>query len=204
MAETEFLIHELAERAGVTVRTIRYYADEGLLPDPIQRGKYAYYTNAHLAQLRVILQMKDLHFSLREIREAIQTTPADLLREKLSPPKSAAAPAPAVEPRRKAAAQEAPAERSMPAPGSRALDYIHRIADFRTELRPPAPSPSQPAMDRPGNAQKRALSGEQENWQRVILAPGIELHLREPVQPETEGLVQQIIAFTKKTLPRKP
>jgi hypothetical protein len=125
------------------------------------------------------------------------------LREKLSPPIPAATPAPAVEPRRKAAAQEPTAERSLTEPGSSALDYIHRITDFRTELRPAAPSPSQPAAMRTTSVEKPPQPGEQESWRRVILAPGVELHLREPVQPETEGLVQQIIAFTKKTFYRK-
>jgi DNA-binding transcriptional MerR regulator len=203
MAQAEYLIHDLAERAGVTVRTIRYYADEGLLPDPILRGKYAYYADTHLERLRLIQQMKDLHFSLREIREAIQTTPADLLREKLTPPRPAPAPAPAVRPSKKEA-PPSPAERSMPSPGSSALDYIHRIADFRTEMRPQAPSPNQPPASYSLSEQPPASPGEQESWRRVILAPGVELHLREPVLPETEGLVQQIIALTKKTFYRKP
>ena len=41
--EATYTIGELAERAGVTPRTIRYYTAEGLLPRPDTRGQYARY-----------------------------------------------------------------------------------------------------------------------------------------------------------------
>ena len=71
MEEEKFLIHELAEKAGVTVRTIRYYTNEGLLPQPEASGKYAYYSAAHLNRLELIRRMKDAYLPLREIRQTL-------------------------------------------------------------------------------------------------------------------------------------
>ena len=36
-------IGELADAAGVTVRTIRYYINEGILPTPELQGRYTLY-----------------------------------------------------------------------------------------------------------------------------------------------------------------
>ena len=51
-AERELSARELAELAGTTVRTIHYYASEGLLPAPSGATRAATYTAAHLARLR--------------------------------------------------------------------------------------------------------------------------------------------------------
>ena len=42
-------MEELAERSGATVRTIRYYQSEGLLPAPGRQGREARYGAAHLS-----------------------------------------------------------------------------------------------------------------------------------------------------------
>ncbi len=63
------LIHELAERAKTTVRTIRYYTDEGLLPQPVMQGKYAYYTPNHIQRLELIQRLKNSYLPLKEIRQ---------------------------------------------------------------------------------------------------------------------------------------
>ncbi len=71
--EDRFLIHELAERASASIRTIRYYTEEGLLPPPDMQGKYALYTQAHADRLMLIAQMKDRFLPLREIRALLST-----------------------------------------------------------------------------------------------------------------------------------
>ncbi|MCL4562693.1 MAG: MerR family transcriptional regulator, partial [Chloroflexi bacterium] len=52
------LIHELARRAGVSVRTIRYYIEEGLLPPPGNLGRYSLYGEEYLDRLELIRQLK--------------------------------------------------------------------------------------------------------------------------------------------------
>jgi DNA-binding transcriptional MerR regulator len=67
MTTEELLIHELAERAGISVRTIRYYIEEGLLPQPSYQGKYSYYSKAYLDRLELIRRLKDSYLPLKEI-----------------------------------------------------------------------------------------------------------------------------------------
>src|SRR5690242_13812495 len=52
MADEELLtIDELAAGAGLTVRTVRFYATKGLLPAPVRRGRIAYYGPVHRVRL---------------------------------------------------------------------------------------------------------------------------------------------------------
>jgi DNA-binding transcriptional MerR regulator len=64
-------IGELAEKAGVTTRTIRYYESMGLLR-PIERdGGIRYYTEDALRRLHKIDALKKLGLSLEEIASVI-------------------------------------------------------------------------------------------------------------------------------------
>ena len=61
-------IGELAQRAGVTPRTIRYYESLGLLEPSEREGSgFRYYTEAELARLQKINALKELGLSLEEI-----------------------------------------------------------------------------------------------------------------------------------------
>lgn len=65
-------IGELAEQAGVTPRTIRYYEDLGLLGPSEREGQgFRYYTEVELARLNKIDALKQLGLSLEEIGEVI-------------------------------------------------------------------------------------------------------------------------------------
>lgn len=83
MASDEMLINELAKRAGVTVRTIRYYMDQGLLPPPNQKGRYAIYSNEHLERLELIRRLKAIRLPLDEIRQLLNTVSAEELAQLL-------------------------------------------------------------------------------------------------------------------------
>src|SRR5688572_20306478 len=61
----------MAERAGVTVRTIHYYTSEGLLPPPEGTTRGATYSAAHLARLRIIAALRDEGLALGRIRERL-------------------------------------------------------------------------------------------------------------------------------------
>jgi MerR family transcriptional regulator, copper efflux regulator len=65
-------IGDLAEQAGVTQRTVRYYESIGLLAPGKREGHgHHYYTEETLARLRKIDQLKRLGLSLEEIGEVI-------------------------------------------------------------------------------------------------------------------------------------
>jgi MerR family transcriptional regulator, copper efflux regulator len=60
-------IGELAKRAGVTTRTIRYYESMGLLQPVEREGGFRYYTEDALRRLHKIDALKKLGLSLDEI-----------------------------------------------------------------------------------------------------------------------------------------
>ena len=64
-------IDELAQRAGVTVDTIRYYAREQLLPPPERAGRHKLYGPEHLDRLTQIRDLQAQRFSLAAIRAVL-------------------------------------------------------------------------------------------------------------------------------------
>lgn len=197
MSTEQLLIHELAERAQTTIRTIRYYTDEGLLPQPIIQGKYAVYTQGHVNRLELIHRMKDAYLPLREIRQIMLSLSDDEVQQRLNEQAQSLLNAPAPSPTKNPAG-----------PGSEALEYISRLIKEQGEYqpnraaRPPqSPLPRQvsepaPTANYPASAAEVDSAGE--TWQRIRMADGVELHLRTPANSETNQRIQQIIAFSKK------
>jgi DNA-binding transcriptional MerR regulator len=69
-AERLHSIGELAERIGLSTRTLRYYEELGLLPGVRRRaGGRRVYGRDELERLRFIQRLKGLGLSLAEIRE---------------------------------------------------------------------------------------------------------------------------------------
>lgn len=64
-------INELANETGVTTRTIRYYVEQGLLPNP-ESGYPAQYTDDHLQRLALIRRLKEEYLPLDEIKTMLQ------------------------------------------------------------------------------------------------------------------------------------
>src|SRR5687768_3341771 len=62
----------LSDLAGVSVRTVRYYIQQGLLPAPESRGPGAHYGPEHLSRLRLIRRMQREHLPLAEIRRRLE------------------------------------------------------------------------------------------------------------------------------------
>lgn len=58
----DYKLDELAEKADVSARTIRYYVQRGLLSAPLFRGKDTAYGEGHLLRLRVIKRLQDERF----------------------------------------------------------------------------------------------------------------------------------------------
>ena len=62
MAAPAYRIGEVAERVGVTTRTIRYYEERGLLGHATARAKGAHrvYTEADVVRLQELIRLRDL------------------------------------------------------------------------------------------------------------------------------------------------
>jgi DNA-binding transcriptional MerR regulator len=66
-------IGELAERTGLSLRTIRHYDDVGLLPARSRTdGGFRVYSEDDAGRLMLIKQMKPLGFSLEEMAEILE------------------------------------------------------------------------------------------------------------------------------------
>ncbi|WP_432165936.1 MerR family transcriptional regulator [Streptomyces sp. bgisy031] len=65
-------IGELAERAGTSTRTLRYYESRGLLPARRGGNGYRMYDEADLRALRQIRILQDFGFELEETRPFVE------------------------------------------------------------------------------------------------------------------------------------
>jgi DNA-binding transcriptional MerR regulator len=78
-AERALRIGEVAERVGVTTRTIRYYEERGLLGhDPSRsKGEHRAYTEADVIRLQELIRLRDLlGLSLEELVELAEAEEA--------------------------------------------------------------------------------------------------------------------------------
>jgi DNA-binding transcriptional MerR regulator len=167
-------IADLAERAGTTRRTIRYYVAEGLLPSPGGRGQRRVYTDEHLIRLQAILRLKEAFLPLSEIRRRLEGMSIARLQEIVSPSHDAAErdrlahiafllSDPSVSRQELAGfltGGPAPEEQSGPSVWPRQL-----AADRTARPDPPVAA----------KAPEIGASGD-DVWHRVALAPGVELH----------------------------
>lgn len=219
---TDYTIGELAARAGVTTRTIRYYVAEGLLPPPDARGPTAHYGHTHLLRLQAIARLKAAYLPLGAIRERLAALDDDALTALLA---SDAPTTPSSAADYAAQVLQQPVTAS-PVPGQGAITLL---AEGRTAYQPaeaeePPSTSGALAMGRielpsahegdalvararasfpwqRGHAPAPQVAGSaDERWRRVALAPGVELHMREPLAPGVEANVQELIAQARRLL----
>lgn len=76
MVERTYLIGDLAKEFGVTLRTLRFYQDRGLI-SPRREGTTRIYSAADRARLARILAAKKLGFTLTEVRAMLAKDPGD-------------------------------------------------------------------------------------------------------------------------------
>jgi DNA-binding transcriptional MerR regulator len=86
-------LSELTAAADVSVRTVRYYIAEGLLPPPDGSGPGSSYTRGHLDRLRLIQRLKEAYLPLKEIRRRLSGLGDDEVRNVLAVGDDQAAPA---------------------------------------------------------------------------------------------------------------
>jgi DNA-binding transcriptional MerR regulator len=65
-------IGQVAERTGLSLRTIRFYEENGLVvPTARSEGGFRLYSDDDIARLEVIKRMKPLGFSLEEMQQLL-------------------------------------------------------------------------------------------------------------------------------------
>ncbi len=66
-------IGEVAEAVGLSLRTIRYYEEVGIVvPSGRSGGGFRQYTDDDIERLRVVKAFKPLEFSLDEMRDLLE------------------------------------------------------------------------------------------------------------------------------------
>lgn len=188
----EFTLEELAQRVGTSTRTIRYYIAEGLLPGPGARGKSASYGADHLVRLRLIRLLSARHLPLAEIQ---------VLLRGLSPRDA----------RSLLAAEEARSGDLLAAERSQSpRDYIAALLDtarqgHQTPRSHTGAAALPEAARRPSGDVGESLAGSYavppvaeaaepaESWSRWVLAPGVELQVREDARTTQRALIRRLL-----------
>jgi DNA-binding transcriptional MerR regulator len=190
--DARYTLTELAALAGTTPRTVRYYLSQGLLPSVGVAGPGVKYDDTHLARLRLIRRLQTEHQPLAEIRRRLDSLEDDAILA------IATEPGPAT-------------------PADSALDYIRRVTGSPT-TREAAPlyamSPGRPrrSMDDTATPEPEAAAAptppestvERSQWERIVLGPDVELHIRRPLSRQASKRVERLIEFARDTLTEEP
>jgi DNA-binding transcriptional MerR regulator len=71
MATRAFTMHELVAQTGVSVRTLRHWIRQKVVPKPIGRGRGARYDDRHLIRARAVAHLRKSGVSIARIRAQI-------------------------------------------------------------------------------------------------------------------------------------
>lgn len=196
-----YSLTELADLAGVTPRTVRYYMSQGLLPSSGSSGPGAKYDDAHLARLRLVRRLQREHLPLAEIRQRLAGLDDAAI----------------------ASLTDQPTE--LTDPQDSALDYIRRVlgpppaslmrwpgigerpaASYALAAEPTRPQPIAPsrAPVTLGVEPAPGRSFERSQWERIPLAPDIELHVRRPLPRPLSKQVDRLVSIARDLLEEDP
>jgi DNA-binding transcriptional MerR regulator len=204
--DDRYSLTELADLAGVTPRTVRYYLAQGLLPAVGQTGPGSKYGEAHLARLRLIRRLQAEHLPLAEIRRRLEgLSGSDIVALAAEP-----APAPPADSAldylrtvlgegRTAARSVAPplAASMAPPPGMPLLRHSLQASEAPIGV-PPAVAPSGSPSPAEADPSERVLDRSQ--WERITLSPDIELHVRRPLTRAHQKGVDRLVAIARELL----
>jgi DNA-binding transcriptional MerR regulator len=179
---TTFDLAQLAERADVSQRTVRYYIQQGLLPSPEARGPGAHYGPEHLDRLHLIRRLQREHLPLAEIRRRLEALSAKEIRALLAKKPE--------RPKEDAAAYV----RQVLSQGGATVDSAarrHGVLGHAASSRIPSVAEGQ-------------KPGARSQWDRVELAPDVELHVRRPLTREQNRQVERLMEAARNIFEEAP
>ena len=190
--DVRYSLSELADLAGVTPRTVRYYLASGLLPGVGQSGPGAKYGEDHLGRLRLIRRLQRDHLPLAEIRRRLEGLDDDAVRGLAEQPTTPGRPTtprsttsdPSLRrlDRRRAAPRSSPCRRAHPRRPSQ-REHPIGIAESVGDYTSPTTNPV-----------------ERSQWERVVLAPDVELHVRRPLSRTQNKRVDRLVTIARELL----
>jgi DNA-binding transcriptional MerR regulator len=183
--DDRYSLTELADLAGVTPRTVRYYLAHGLLPASGQSGPGVRYGPGHLGRLRLIRRLQAEHLPLAEIRGRLEALDDDEISD--------------------LAGLDAPTP-----PSDSAADYLRSVLGGRAR-RSAAPlfarslseASSPPVHRKPpssGTGTEIGAVAERSQWERIVLGPDVELHIRRPLQRSQNKRVDRLVTIARELL----
>lgn len=184
-------INELSALSGLSVRTIRYYQSQGLVPSMGREGPKTRYPESVLARLRLIVRMKQEHLPLAEIRARLGALTDDEVVALAGASQPERTPESALDYVRSLLAQSG----SEPMTGSASVRagsasrpemLMLPFASFTTASPPPSA--------------KGPSTGERSQWERIALGPDIEIHVRRPSSRMDNKVVARIIQFARELM----
>ena len=208
MMTEEYTLDELVEHSGFSLRTLRFYIQEGLLPGPDSRGKYAHYSQEHLERLAVIIRLKKMRLPLQEIRRLLENmTPEDIRQQLESTIEGETKKIHAYRDMRDLGScrkiEENDRRDSKPVARSSALDYIRNLERAWGNL--PISNESQTTQPVSSIRSSRCRADENRNrpeignktWQRIEITDGVELHLRDDLNLDAQTIASKLIDYAK-------
>lgn len=217
-------IQELARKARVTPRTIRYYVEQGVLPPP-GRGRPSEYTVEHQRRLALIRRLKEQYLPLEEIRDTMQRLTLDEVEELLTH---------SAMPQKESAKTTSASEYIASVLNQTAVreEMLRNSTQMPSQFPLPAAPPSSPAwepMPSPAASDERQAPGGASNihnapslagpplrevaqpqmeqsgiWQRITIAPGIELHYLLTNDAHINNIAAQILQAAQDILGANP
>ncbi len=171
MDERGHKLEDVAKAAGVSPRTVRYYIQRGLLPQPRFRGPDTAYGEDHVVRLRAIRRLQEAFWPLDAIAGLFASKSDDDVR---------------------AIADGT----SVPAPRAATLELDESgppaLPLAGPEHAPPSQRPH--ALGRPRVVGATGARPGQLS-RRIELVDGVVLEVREPPTPDAEALVESIRAL---------
>ena len=175
----EFDLKTLCDDTGVSPRTVYFYVQQGLLPPADGAGRGARYSAVHRDRLRLIRQLQDQHLPLAEIRKQIEGLSQNELSELAEWAEDSA--------------------EALP-PQQSAADYIRSVlSSHETPDAAPAARYSLSARTAPPTtpAAGHMSHGERSQWERIALAPDIELHVRRPLSRAMNRKLERLLELAR-------
>ena len=183
--DDRYSLTELADLAGVTPRTVRFYLAQGLLPAVGQSGPGSKYDPDHLARLRLIRRLQAEHLPLAEIRRRLDDLDPGEIRGLAGDPEPAPPPDSALDYLRTVLATPAPARMRL----TRRLVPAAAAERASATYGPPA-----------AEAPPTSVPIERSQWERIVLAPDVELHLRRPLSRAQNKQVDRLVTIARELL----
>ncbi|MBA2381597.1 MAG: MerR family transcriptional regulator [Chloroflexi bacterium] len=185
-SDRRYALTELADLAGVTPRTVRYYQTQGLLASPGVPGPGAKYDDHDLARLRLIRRLQRDHLPLAEIRRRLGELDDDEIGRLVDDSTMAASP-----------------------PTDSALEYVQRILSPGHRVAEARPALMRQVTASPASPSSAALpaappSVERSQWERIDLTPDIELHVRRPLTRLQSRQVDRLVSIARDLLEEDP